>query len=47
MEKKIETLLPGKLKIYMTPADKIKHGKRSILQKLFPKSAYIHIIQDE
>lgn len=46
MDQKIETLKLGKLRIYITPADKIKHGKRSILQKLFPKSAYIHIVQD-
>ncbi len=36
----------GKLKIYIAPADKIRHGSRSAWQKLFPKSAYIHIVQD-
>ena len=46
MDKEIETLILGKLRIYISPADKIKHGKRSILQKLFPQSAYIHIVQD-
>jgi PII-like signaling protein len=36
----------GKLLIYIKPADKIRHGKLTFFRKLFPKSAYIHIIQD-
>lgn len=46
MSKKIKTHSLGKLKIYITPSDKVKHPERSTWQKLFPKTAYIHIIQD-
>ena len=46
MSKKIKSHSLGKLKIYIAPADKITHGKRTAWQKLFPKSAYIHIVQD-
>jgi PII-like signaling protein len=46
MSKKVKSHLLGKLKIYITPADKIRHEKRTAWQKLFPKSAYIHIVQD-
>jgi PII-like signaling protein len=46
MEKKIKTALLGKLRIYITPSDKVQQGKRTMLQKLFPRSAYIHIVQD-
>lgn len=46
MEKNIKTHSLGKLLIYITPSDKIRHGKRSIFRKVFPKSAYVHIIQD-
>jgi PII-like signaling protein len=46
MENKIRTHSLGKLLIYIKPADKIKHGKLTFFRKLFPKSAYIHIIQD-
>lgn len=46
MGKKVKSHLLGKLKIYITPADKVTHGNRTAWQKLFPKSAYIHIVQD-
>lgn len=46
MENKVKTHSMGKLRIYITPADKIRHGERSIFRRLFPKSAYVHIIQD-
>lgn len=46
MSKKVRSHSLGKLKIYITPADKIRHGKRTAWQKLFPKSAYIYIVQD-
>lgn len=36
----------GKLKIYIAPADKIRLGNRSMFRKFFPKSAYIHILED-
>ncbi|MCT3639631.1 DUF190 domain-containing protein [Elizabethkingia anophelis] len=36
----------GRLLIYITPADKIRHGERSIFRRIFPKAAYMHIIQD-
>lgn len=46
MIKKVKSHSLGKLKIYITPADKMRHGNRTAWQKLFPKSAYIHIVQD-
>lgn len=46
MSKKVKAHALGKLKIYIAPADKIKHPERTGWQKLFPKSAYIHIVQD-
>ena len=46
MVNKIKAHSLGKLLIYITSADKIRHGNRTIFRKLFPKSAYIHIIQD-
>lgn len=46
MSKKVKSHSLGKLKIYITPADKIKHPERTTWQKIFPKSAYIHIVED-
>jgi PII-like signaling protein len=46
MENKIKKHSLGKLLIYATPSDKIRHGERSIFRRFFPKSAYVHIIQD-
>ncbi|MCT3744679.1 DUF190 domain-containing protein [Elizabethkingia anophelis] len=46
MESKIKTHSLGKLLIFITPADKIRHSERSLFRRLFPKSAYIHIIED-
>jgi PII-like signaling protein len=46
MSKKVKSHSLGKLKIYIAPADKVKHPESSAWQKLFPKSAYIHIIED-
>jgi PII-like signaling protein len=42
----VKTHSLGKLRIYITPADKIKHKGSSAWRRLFPKSAYIHIIED-
>ncbi|HVX48891.1 MAG TPA: DUF190 domain-containing protein [Chitinophagaceae bacterium] len=46
MVQKIKSHSLGKLEIYIEPAHKIKQGKRTLLRKLFPKSAYIHIISE-
>lgn len=46
MVKKIKSHSLGKLEIYIEPAHKIRHGERSLFRKLFPKSAYIHIISE-
>lgn len=45
MENKIRTRSLGKLKIYIEPSHKIKDTS-SIFRKMFPKSAYLHIISD-
>jgi len=36
----------GKLKIYIEPAHKVKHGERSLYRKIFPKAVYMHIIDE-
>ena len=46
MVKKIKTHSLGKLEIYIEPSHKIRHGERTLFRKLFPKSAYIHIITE-
>jgi PII-like signaling protein len=46
MDEKIRTHALGKLRIYIEPAHKIRHGERSLFRKIFPKSAYIHIIAE-
>lgn len=45
MNKKVESHSVGKLKIYIAPADKIKHETMTLWRKLFPKSVYIHLVQ--
>ncbi|GAA4786815.1 hypothetical protein GCM10023231_13640 [Olivibacter ginsenosidimutans] len=46
MENKLKTHALGKLRIYIEPTHKVRHGERSLFRKLFPKSAYLHIISD-
>lgn len=46
MVKKVKSHALGKLKIYMEPAHKVRHGNRSLLRRMFPKSAYVHIISE-
>ncbi len=36
----------GKLEIYIAPAHKVKHGSQSLFRRLFPKSTYMHLIQE-
>lgn len=36
----------GNLRIYLPPAHKIRHGDRTLFRKLFPRSAYVHIIRE-
>jgi PII-like signaling protein len=46
MAEKIKSHSLGRLCIYIAPADKIRHGDRTMFRKLFPRSAYIHIITE-
>lgn len=46
MVKKVKSHALGKLKIYMEPAHKVRHGERSLLRRMFPKSAYVHIVSE-
>ncbi|OQP60177.1 hypothetical protein A3860_34415 [Niastella vici] len=46
MVEKIKTHSLGKLEIFIEPAHKVRHGKRTLFRKLFPKSAYLHIIAE-
>jgi PII-like signaling protein len=36
----------GKLEIYIEPAHKVRHGERTLFRRIFPKSAYLHIISE-
>ncbi|WP_447640340.1 MULTISPECIES: DUF190 domain-containing protein [Chitinophagaceae] len=36
----------GKLEIYIAPAHKVQHEPKSLFRKLFPKSTYLHLIQE-
>lgn len=36
----------GKLEIYIEPSHKVRHGERSLFRKVFPRSAYLHIISE-
>jgi PII-like signaling protein len=46
MVEKIKTHSLGKLEIYIEPAHKIRQGERTLFRKMFPKSAYLHIISE-
>ena len=46
MAEKFKTHSLGKLEIYIEPAHKVRHGERTFFRKMFPKSAYIHIIAE-
>lgn len=46
MVKKIKHHSLGKLEIYIAPAHKVQHGKKNLFRKLFPKSTYMHLIQE-
>ncbi|HEX5154029.1 MAG TPA: DUF190 domain-containing protein [Parafilimonas sp.] len=46
MVKKIKHHSLGKLEIYLAPAHKIKQGKKNLFRKLFPKSVYMHLIEE-
>ncbi|MBV6493810.1 MAG: hypothetical protein LDLANPLL_01833 [Turneriella sp.] len=46
MAKKIKVTKMGKLRIYITPADKLPPKGKGLLKKMFPKSAFIHIVQE-
>lgn len=46
MVKKVKHHSLGKLEIYIAPAHKVQHGNKSLFRKLFPKSTYIHLIQE-
>ncbi len=46
MEEKIKHHSLGKLEIYIAPAHKVRQGARSLFRKLFPKSTYMHLIEE-
>jgi PII-like signaling protein len=46
MAEKIRTHSLGKLEIYLEPTHKVRQGKRSFFRKMFPRSAYLHIISE-
>jgi len=46
MVEKIKTHSLGKLEIYIEPAHKVRHGDRTLFRRIFPKSAYLHIIAE-
>jgi PII-like signaling protein len=46
MDKKVKSHSLGKLEIYIAPKHKVRHGSRSMLRKLFPKSTYMHLIEE-
>jgi PII-like signaling protein len=46
MQQKVKTHTLGKLKIYIKPSERVKHATPTAWQKLFPKTAYIHIVED-
>jgi PII-like signaling protein len=46
MAEKIKTHSLGKLEIYIEPAHKVRHGERTLFRRMFPKSAYLHIIAE-
>ena len=46
MDEKIRTHSLGKLEIYIEPAHKVLEGPRSLFRKLFPRSAYLHILEE-
>jgi len=46
MDRKVKSHSLGKLRIYIEPAHKVRHGDRSFYRKLFPKTAYMHIISE-
>jgi PII-like signaling protein len=46
MAEKIKTHSLGKLEIFIEPAHKVRHGQRTFFRRMFPKSAYLHIIAE-
>lgn len=46
MVQQIKTHSLGKLQIYIEPAHKVMHGERTFFRKVFPRSAYLHIISE-
>jgi hypothetical protein len=46
MTRKVKHHSLGKLEIYIAPAHKVQHGSKSLFRKLFPKSTYMHLIEE-
>lgn len=46
MESRLKIHALGKLRIYIEPSHKVRYGERSLFRKLFPKSAYLHIVSE-
>lgn len=46
MVRKIKSHSLEKLAIYIGPTHKVRHGERTLFRKLFPKSAYIHVVAE-
>ncbi|ANH80962.1 hypothetical protein A8C56_08180 [Niabella ginsenosidivorans] len=43
---KVKNHVLGNLRIYIEPAHKVRHGERSLFRKIFPRSAYLHILEE-
>ena len=46
VQHKVKNHVLGNLRIYIEPAHKVRHGDRSLFRKIFPKSAYLHIVKE-
>lgn len=45
MAKKIKHHTLGKLEIYIAPTHKVQDSTKSLFRKMFPKSTYMHLIE--
>ena len=46
MVSKVTSHALGKLRIYLEPAHKVRHGERSFYRRIFPKSVCVHIVDE-
>lgn len=46
MAEEIKTHSLGRLEIFIEPVHKVRHGQRSFFRRMFPRTAYLHIIEE-